>query len=285
MLAIIDVGSNSVRMMLKENNIKEKFSVVTKLSEKRKDNFLDDLAMKRTITEIIKFVETAREKDAEIYIFATEALRNSENSKEFIEELFFKTGINVNVLAPRAEALASFFGATNKRKGNLAVIDLGGASTEITTGKGANVGSFVSLHLGVVSLFDKCGKDKEKLDTEIKKQLKGLTKYPFDTLIGVGGTIATIAAIDLKLKKFDGNKVNGHILSLDNILNITKTLYNLDDDEISKIYCIQKGRESALFSGSYFLCRLMEFLEADQILVSNSDNLEGYIILNKLEKI
>lgn len=284
MLAIIDIGSNSVRMMLKQNNIKEKFSVVTKLIENKKDNVLDASAIKRTTNEIIKFVETAKEKNADIHIFATEALRSSDNSKEFIEEIFSKTGENVSVLDSKAEGVASFLGATNKRLGNLAVIDLGGASTEITLGKGANVNYSKSLPIGVVYLLEKCDKDKTKLDTEIKKQIKGLEKISFDTLIGVGGTITTLAAIDLNLKKYDGKKINGHVLSLKNILKITETLFSLSDKETLKMYGVQKGRESTLFGGSYFLCRLMDYYKADKILVSDNDNLEGYVLLNKLEK-
>lgn len=285
MLAIIDIGSNSVRLMLKEKNFKEKFCVVTKLAENKADNFLNNVSMDRTAKEVLKFIVIAKEKNADIHIFATEAVRSAKNAQEFLFKISSAEKIDIDILSGADEALAGFLGAASGRKGSLAVIDMGGASTEIAAGKGSGVNVLKSIPLGVVSLFGKCGKNKSALDKEIDKYILSLEEISFKTLIGVGGTITSLAAIDLNLKTYDSKKIDGHILYSNKVLEISDMLLSLNDQQTLKIFGVQKGRESTLAGGSYFLYRLMKFLKADKITVSDNDNLEGYIILNKLKEI
>lgn len=283
MLAIIDIGSNSVRLLLKEKNLKEKFCTITKLSQNFKNGLLDNLSMERTIKEVVKFVKNAKEKNADIHIFSTQAVRSANNSKEFLAGIFNKTGLNVKIIDEKTEALIAFLGASQGKKGDIVVLDLGGASLEIAFGKGRKISLLKSLPLGVVTLSEKCKKDKDKLDVEINNQINNLEKKPFKHLIGVGGTITSLAAINLNLKKYDSKKVNGHTISKEKVLKLSDTLLSLSDSETAKIYGIQKGREDTIAQGSYFLYKVMDFLKADKIMASDDDNLEGYIIFNNLE--
>ena len=283
MIAVIDIGSNSVRMLLK-GKTKEKLSVITKLIENCKDNLLDGAAIERSVKEVVKFIKMAQDYDADIHIFATECLRNAKNSEEFTNKIFDKTGYSIKILSKDEESTLAFLGAGCGKMGELAVLDIGGGSTELAYGRGKKISITKSLPIGAVRLYDRCKKDRNVLEVEIKNHIKNFKRAAYTTLIGVGGTITSLAALDLNLKKYDADKVNGHVLKQDGVRKMFETLITLNDKQTLKLYGIQKGREKTIAGGCLLLLKIMELLKATKITVSESDNLEGFIIFNEIER-
>ncbi len=135
--AVIDIGSNSVRLM-KEDAKGQKKVVMTQLGKSAVSGVLSSESMRATIDALLEF--RAECEGYEIFCFATEAIRSSINGKEFIREIYEKCDIEVELLTPEDEALCGYLGATGG-VGNCTVIDVGGAITEIITGQGEEITS------------------------------------------------------------------------------------------------------------------------------------------------
>ena len=130
--AVIDVGSNSVRYALINDNttIAQKEINSTVLADGLFfSGMLNDAAINRTVTAVAEFCNKARKANADkIYIFATEAVRAAKNGKEFTNAVYKTTGITVDVIEGETEALIGFMGASENLNNTSAVFDVGGAS-------------------------------------------------------------------------------------------------------------------------------------------------------------
>ena len=136
-VCVLDIGSNSVRIMFAENGLTiKKNNIVTKLGEGINDYpFLRVMAMERTINAIKTFYAQAKEYGAEkVYIFATAAVRYAKNKQEFIDLVKTETGLDLDVISGTDEANLGLLGALNGKKGG--IIDVGGASSEVTVSNG-----------------------------------------------------------------------------------------------------------------------------------------------------
>ena len=274
---IIDIGSNSVRLLVcDENAIYLKSNKITRLSE----NMGEELILKsemvaRTVGAVSFFVNTAiNNKVDTIKIFATAAVRLAKNRQYFIDEVKHITGIDVDVVSGELEATLGVNGALNGQDG--AVIDIGGASTELAISLGNKVVYKKSINIGAVSLYSKCLDDFNFLNEIVIKELEDFRYDKSVALYGIGGTITSLASIDLKLEPYDSNKIHGYILYYENIDKITKELVGKSILEREKIVGLQKERAVSITSGAVILYNFMKKFKINQLIVSEKDNLEGY---------
>ena len=131
--AVIDVGSNSVRLLLSRNGVTVFKGVkVTKLAQGvLATSMLNDVAIDRTVSAIKEFCDYANEQGANnIFIFATAGVRQAKNGNVFVDKVKEVCGITVDVVSGGIEAKIGAIGALDGADGGL--IDIGGASTEIT---------------------------------------------------------------------------------------------------------------------------------------------------------
>ena len=164
--AVIDVGSNSVRLMFTaDGKVLYKTLETTRLGEGLAFSpRLKDDAMRRTAEAISAFVARAKDGGAErIFAYATAAVREAENRGEFLELVKNSCGVLPDVIDGEAEAALGMDGALNGADG--ATIDVGGASTEIAVRVGGKTAYKKSVPVGVVRIKDMCGRDV----AEIKK--------------------------------------------------------------------------------------------------------------------
>lgn len=272
---VIDIGSNSVRLMLNQNGVTVYKKVkMTRLAEHLGEGrFLSKEAMLRTVNAVVDFVEVAKsEKPDNIYVFATAAVRLSVNGNEVVQAIKDGTGIDVDVVSGELEALLGVKGALKNEDGTL--IDIGGGSTEISFIDGCNR-SFSSYPLGA-STFT------ELLKTEDEKQIldnvfSSLKNNSHGKCYAVGGTATSIVAMILQLEVYDSTKVHGYFLCKSDLKNLVNKLKNMTEEQISLMKGLQKGRESIICAGAMILLYLMEKLSLDGVLVSEDDNLEGYL--------
>lgn len=163
-------------------------------------------------------------------------------------------------------------------------MDVGGASSELIFRRDNKLLYSKSLDVGAVRLFDICGRDERKLSVYIEEKIKeyGEIKIPV-RLYGIGGTATSLAAIKLNLKVYDPNKVNGCVLTREEIAELTKKLLAMTPYDISDIYCIQPGRAEIIGGGSLLIYKIMKKIHADEITISENDNLEGYVKVKGLQ--
>lgn len=280
--AIIDIGSNSVRLMLSDGeNTLKKYVETTKLAEGLAlTGELRQSAMQRSVQAILSFAEIAKENMAEVHIFATEAVRSATNGKEFVKKVKQATGYDIDVVCGDMEAKLGFTGASEGQ--NVCVVDIGGASTEIVCGDNGNIIYGKSLPIGAARLRDKCGEDEEKLLCFISQKLKEYGKVPkMNKLIAIGGTASTIVSVLLQMEVYDTNKVHNYMLYKSDALKVYNLIKNTPSKDRISIKGLPIGRQDIIVGAIFELVKIMEMLGFDCLYVSEKDNQEGYLMLNK----
>jgi exopolyphosphatase/guanosine-5'-triphosphate,3'-diphosphate pyrophosphatase len=209
--AVIDIGSNSVRlMMLANGKVLYKRLNTTRIGEGLAQSpYLKIEAIERTAEAVREFVHFAKAEGAsEVVAFATAAVRSAENKQEFLSKVQALCSLQMQVISGEEEAELGILGALGENDGG--VIDVGGASTEIVLKAQGEIKYKQSENVGVVRLKDACGRDLEQL-TAFCEQAVGKFKPLFikENIYAIGGTATTLAALVLNLQTYNSLKVTG----------------------------------------------------------------------------
>lgn len=279
---VIDIGSNSVRLMISENGQTiKKYVKTTRLAENMEaDNNLQDISIERTACAVSFFVNMAKEQNADkVYIFATAAVRQAKNKQVFISKVKDLTGIIVDVIEGELEARLGAIGALNGSDGG--IIDVGGASSEVLIVKNGKIIYTKSLNIGAVKLFNLCGQDKEKILELVHKTVEEYGEIPTTTFFGIGGTATSIASMDLSLSVYNPKLVHGHVISIENILQLRNKLLNMSVEEKRNIVGLQKDRAEVIAGGVAIVYEILKRANTQKIIISENDNLEGYLEIKR----
>lgn len=278
--AVIDVGSNSVRLMLVANGkVLYKRLKTTRLGEGLASSpCLKTEAIARTANAVAEFFQRAKEEKAEkTYAFATAAVRTAKNGGAFIEQVKALCGLEVEVISGEKEAELGILGALGKSDG--AVIDMGGASCELVVKTDGEIVYKKSVNIGVVRLKDECGTDKMKLIKAITRATEEYGVTPkIKAVHAIGGTATTLGALALGLTNYDGETVTGTEITADELQEISDKLLEMPIEEISALACMPAGRADVIAGGAFALATIMQKLGIEKMIVSDRDNLEGYAI-------
>ncbi len=279
-IAVVDVGSNSVRLMLlADGKVLYKRTQITRLGEGLSlTGALQPQAIERTVAQIAAFQEEGVKQGADVYAYATAAVRSANNGAQFVQDVWQRCGVRVDVLSGEEEGRVGLKGSLGDQDGGL--IDVGGGSSELVIQRNRQVIYQKSLDVGVVRLKDVCGRDRKKLSAFCAERVQGYqeAKGTMDglSLCAVGGTATTLAAIANGLTAYDGHKVTGTALKKEKIQALTDKLFSLSVEEIATIPCVDEKRAQVLTGGAVWLSTVLDYLEVDAITVSDCDNLEGY---------
>lgn len=278
--AVIDIGSNSVRLMLHDGNESVyKTGEVTQLSQDLAyNNTLRQDAIERTALKVVEFVGKARQFNSKvIYVFATEAVRSAKNASEFTERIYSLTALRVHVLSTAEEAALAFRGAIGYCKKRAGVIDIGGASVEIVYGVKGVIEYSKSCPIGTVRLKD------SRIETlDVYKFLSGVLTFfgnlECNNFYAVGGTALSLAAINRKQTEFDLFAIENTTLSLAFVKDISDKMIAMTPDCIFEAYpVVGDKRASVIKYGAALMYSAMEHLDIRNITVTTKDNLEGYL--------
>ena len=239
---VIDVGSNSVRLMTVFGDYTEKYVKITKLAEGiGKNSRLTENAMERTADAVLFFIGKAKEFGAdEIFVFATAAVRQAENGDVFTRKIFDKSGVKVDVISGEKEAEIGARGVLGGGDGG--IIDIGGASSEIAVYKNGKKEYAYSLPIGCVKVETVCGQDREENISYCRKKVEEYGDIPETDFYGVGGTITTVAAMILELEKFDRKVVDGFVIEKEKAETLRDKLFSLRVEERKKLKGLQPER-------------------------------------------
>ncbi|HKM18357.1 MAG: Ppx/GppA family phosphatase [Firmicutes bacterium] len=311
MQAAVDIGTNSVRLLIAQRKETAGGSyylpVVSRLEITRlghsvdSSGILDEQAMARTFRVLEDYRDELTKYPVEnLVVTATSAVRDGANREEFLDKVKILTGWDVRVLSGAKEAEASFVGAAKTLQGlgftlapRLAVLDIGGGSTELTYGTldGGVLGSR-SVQVGAVRMTELCitghpvsSTELERLRRLVSSRVAPLTAVHPDgevrpaemTLIGVGGTITALAALELELAAYDWSKVTGAILTESRVTYWLEYLAKLDLAKRSLLPGISLGREDIIVAGAAICRETMGLLGIDQLMVSDGDLMQGLL--------
>ncbi len=278
--AIIDIGSNSVRLMLlADGNVLYKTLNTTRLGEGiAKTPYLLPAAIERTANAVAIFYKQAIQEGAEkVYAFATAAVRSAKNAEEFIEKVASLCPLRVEVISGEEEAEIGVLGALGEADGG--IVDVGGASTEIMIKEQGALLYKKSVNIGVVRLKDICQREKAALYKTAEEYVEKFGQIPkSEEMYAIGGTATTLAALELGLSEYDSKKITGSVLTKVRLRYWVEKLLACSVEEVEKFPCMPKGRADVLAGGAVLLLTIVEKLGLEKLIVSDRDNLEGYAI-------
>ena len=278
--AVIDIGSNSVRLMfVADGKVLYKALNTTRLGEGLAERpYLKADAIERSAVAVAEFYNRAKKEGAEeVFAFATAAVRSAKNREEFLCRAQELCGVVIEVISGEEEAEIGILGALGDCDGG--VIDVGGASTEIVVKKSGALVYKKSVDIGVVRLKDRCGRDKTALETVAKEASKAYGEIPYQVeMYAIGGTATTLAAQFLGLREYISEKVTGASISAEEMQGLADQFISMEVDEIAALPCMPKGRADVLAGGAVLLATLMKELGFERLIISDRDNLEGYAI-------
>lgn len=206
----------------------------------------------------------------EIRALATSGSRDAKNSTEFFQEILKKYQIPVRVISGEEEAQVSFRGALSEgmKEEEVAVLDIGGGSSEIVGKEGGSLFRF-SFDMGCVRLSERYLKHdpalpsetkvlQEFVQAELKKQKGILEKVRGKRLIGVAGTATYLASSSLGLDRFDPKKVHGHWVSKSDVKKLLNSFLPMTAEQRLGIGGMDKGRADVIVAGAYILDAILE---------------------------
>ena len=294
---VIDIGTNSCRLFIAElENTSEGKKIkrelvkdveIVKLGEGvNKTHNLNPNAIKRTLDCLKKYKEKASSYGVEnIRAFATSAVRDAENREVFLQEVS-KHGIKIECISGKTEATLNFLGNSLVFKDRILVVDIGGGSTEFTLGKDKTIGFIQSINIGAVRATEKFFSDNdyseeklEKCRSWIRKNLEILKtiKDRNFKLVGVAGTATTQISVRDKMEIYDSSKVHMATLTLDELKENLSLFLSKNFEERKKIVGLEEKRADVIIAGTLILLTILEELNQDKIIISESDNLSGAI--------
>ena len=281
-VAALDFGSNTFLMLIADiedgqiNSVTQDCSTVVRLFENLKeDKKIINAAFERSKACLDNYQSIWKNQGCEkVVAVATSAVRDASNGDEFLK-LAKSYGIAVNLISGKEEALLTYSGAFCGLKevssSNMAVIDIGGGSTELVCG-----GEGQSFNLGSVRLteqFDLAQKVSaetlEKVRAYVRSTLNAdlFKKSSPKGLVGVAGTPTTLACLENQVNyKFES--IHGDVLSLNQVETWMNHLSRLSVEEREKLPGMPKGRADVLLAGTLILLTAMKCFSFSQLHVS-----------------
>ena len=269
MVAVIDVGSNSIRYMGKSGKRLETTRLASGLNGSGR---LSDSAMAHTAKVVRSFVDLAKSEGLGVFAYATSAVRDSLNREQFVELIRKECGITLDVLSGADEARYAFLGATG---GNGGFIFFVWGSSEIFTD-----GCALSFPMGCVRLKDLAPQTYKTFEAKLAAVYAICSRvYRFPKLApmrwtAVGGSAHTLAALKLNLTQYECGCVDGTSLSIADVKSLSRKLFDMGDarKDLPLLY----ERHDVILYGAMLISYMMRGLGIDAVTVSYADGLEGY---------
>ena len=220
----------------------------------------------------------------------TSAVRDAADGAEFTREVAERFGLEARTISGEEEGRLTFLGATAERPAGgpepVAVIDVGGGSTEFVVGAGGRVSFFVSVQAGVVRQTERflAHDPPEHGETQaLAEDVRALfaaalpeeIRHEVAAVIGVAGTATSVAAIDLGLEPYDPDRVEGFRAPLGTVEELLARLATMDEDERREVAGLHPDRAATIIAGMVILLEALRALGVDEFEVSEHDILRG----------
>ena len=297
-VAAIDCGTNSIRLLISDidtstntaTDVCREMRIVRLGEGVDKTNAFSPRALERTFKAIDEYEEILlKHKVENLRFVATSATRDAQNKAMFIKGVIDRLRIVPEVIAGTEEAALSFDGATRslrqKHKAPFLIIDLGGGSTELVIGDQEQTGAY-SMDVGCVRMTERhtpggnpTKAQEEAIRTDVRNALKEAAKkvdwQKAQTIVGVAGTVTTVAAHILKLKTYDPEVLHGASISAQQISQTAQDFISLTPSQRAALPYMHEGRIEVITAGSIVLDEVMKAIGAQTLIASERDILDG----------
>lgn len=299
-IASIDIGSNTVLMLIAEVDILAKtikplanYYEIPRISKGLKvSGNISNQDINALESVFSKYVQLAHNAECRnILAVGTNAMRMAKNSMEIVRKIKNKFNINIRVVSGEEEAYLTFLGATRNSKSSdtFCVLDIGGGSTEVIFGDQNDIKFRQSYDIGVVSSTSEFLLNSPPTENEIQNSIEYVNKT-FDSTplpnidnstqyIAVAGTPTTLAAIFQNMFEYDEEKIENYKLSIHHIESFFEQIKTMNADEILERFgSIITGRNDIILAGVIILMQFMERIKIKNINVSTGGVRYGVIV-------
>jgi len=295
-IASLDIGTNSTRVLVARPvdgklDIVDRRNTITRLGQGVGANGrLADEAVERTLACLRDYRAILDEHGVErLRVAATSASRDAANRDELFDAVEEVVGVRPELLSGDDEGRMSFLGATgdlDPARGPFLIVDIGGGSTEFILGTD-HVEGVISVDVGCVRLTEKFLDHDPPLPEELTACISFADAYLDDvvreipgsaearTLVGLAGTITTVAAVEIGLATYDRDAIHHFVLTRDAAEDVFRTLAT--ESRADRIHNpgLEEARADVIVGGCCVLVALFRRLGFDEMIVSEADILDG----------
>jgi exopolyphosphatase / guanosine-5'-triphosphate,3'-diphosphate pyrophosphatase len=305
-LAAIDIGSNSIHLVLAEARPGGRFEIIAREKEMVRlaagalsSHFLAHSRVERALAVIARYVKFARARGAErIIATATSAVREAVNRESFLSRVREFTGINVEILTGVEEARLIALAVTeavNIDNRRALIIDIGGGSTEFIIMDGVEPILLRSMKLGAVRIAEREAmsdpvKKKEiarmraNLRAEFARTAQEISRVGFDIVIGTSGTILNLVGLGTQSRNGNGSAAGGSFTpfsqrcTLDELTRLNDRLYQMTEKERARMQGLDNSRADIIVAGGQLLEVILREVGAKEIMTCDWALREGLLL-------
>ena len=294
---IIDIGSNSMRMVVLQKSSRFAFNLINetksrvKISEGCYENNgnLQEIPMQRAYESLKSFLNISTAlKSRKIICVATSALRDAPNSNVFISRISKDLGLNIKVIDGEKEAYYGGVAALNLLHDDTFVtVDIGGGSTEFCFVNKGKVEKSISLNIGTVRI-------KELYFN--KNDIKGAKKYILDNLkkisnleikipkkvVGIGGSIRSLSKIVMTKNQYPLDVLHEYMYKVRDEINLFNKISIAKNNDDLKSFGVKKDRFDTIKEGAFIFKTILEELEIEEVVTSGVGVREGAYLADLL---
>lgn len=296
-IGIIDLGSNTARLVIVDMFADSHFMIVDELKESvrlgqdmDRDGFLKPQRIAETIKTLKMFKKLCDARGVDrIIAVGTAAVRRAKNQRSFLDEIQVSCNITIRVLSEEEEALLVYRGVINSMdipKG--LILEIGGGSTKIIYYNRRNVLHYATLPFGAVTLTDLFAADAtpqeaaqhvEEFFTEQLKKLAWLKEVDPETqMIGVGGSFRNIFKINKLVRKYPMDNVHNYKVATEDFKGIYDMMKALDVDKRKKIKGLSPSRADIMPAAMAIVSSFISYMDIPMFTIGSCGLREGIMI-------
>ncbi len=289
-LASIDVGTNTALLLAAEvspqleiHPLVQREKIVRLGEGVDERRLLKAEAMARVMQALDEYLRACRELKVEgIVISGTSAVRDAKNRDDLIAQIKQRFGVEMRVLSGGDEARLTYLGALSNKQhlaGDILLIDIGGGSTEFIAGERDRIAHALSIDIGSVRLTERFVRSDPVADDEfralenfIDQQIQVIQKNftpPPQNLVGVAGTVTTLAAMHLQLREYDAERVDRCTLSFQQVAGIVEDLRRKNLAQKKQLPGLNPARADVILAGAMILWQAMRAFGYEEVAVSD----------------
>jgi exopolyphosphatase / guanosine-5'-triphosphate,3'-diphosphate pyrophosphatase len=303
-VAGIDCGTNSVRLLVAEpvtdesgavtglRDLDRRMQIVRLGQGVDRTGRLDPAALDRTFDALRGYADVMADFGVTATrMVATSASRDASNATEFVAGVRAILGVEPQVISGHEEAALSYRGATAGVGDDLApsprlVVDIGGGSTEVVLGRAAEVVASRSVDVGCVRMTerhlagdppspDEVARTVADVDAALALAGEVVPLEQARSLVGLAGSVTTVAAIHLGLSEYDPGEIHGHVVPAADVRAISDDLLRMTREERAAIPVMHPGRVDVIAAGALVLRRVLDMTGLGEVVASEHDILDG----------
>jgi exopolyphosphatase / guanosine-5'-triphosphate,3'-diphosphate pyrophosphatase len=299
-IGVIDLGSNTTRLIIMGYTSHHSFRLLDEVRESVRlaegvgaDGRLQPKPIERAVATMRLFHNLCKASSVETIVpVATSAVREASNQAEFLARVEHEAGLKFRVLSAEQEAYYGYLGVVNTLDmRDFFLIDIGGGSTQVTMVRGRGMVQTFSQPVGVVRFTDRylrtdpiSGKDFKALEQGAAEAFAGLDWLRSGSalqaqgnalLAGIGGTIRTLAEVDMKVRGYPIDRVHGYSFRRARLAELIDQLRGMTQRQREELPGVSKDRADLILPGAVILAQLMNQGGFEEITVSGQGLREG----------